>query len=96
MTESPDVGVGPKMNQADLDKGGRMPAGMGSSSLRLTPVELRVLRLVLDGKTNREIACLLHRSRRTVEVHRSHIMRKCGVHNLVALVKMAYGAGMRT
>jgi DNA-binding CsgD family transcriptional regulator len=90
MTESPDVGVGPKMNQADLDQGGDVRVAVGPSSHRLTPTELRVLRLILDGKPNREIACLLSRSRRTVEVHRSHIMRKLGVHTLVDLVKIAF------
>jgi DNA-binding NarL/FixJ family response regulator len=41
----------------------------------------------LDGKPNREIACLLSRSKRTVEVHRSHVMRKLGVRTRVDLVK---------
>jgi DNA-binding NarL/FixJ family response regulator len=90
MPESPVVGAGPKMNQADLDQGADVPVGVGPSSPRLTPTELRVLRLILDGKPNREIACLLSRSKRTVEVHRSHIMRKLGVHNLVDLVKSTF------
>ncbi len=53
----------------------------------LTRTEMQVLRLIIDGKTNREIANTIHRSVRTIEVHRAHIMRKCGVDDLVDLVK---------
>jgi len=55
----------------------------------LTRAEMRVLRLILDGKTNKETARLLYRSLHTIEVHRKHIMRKFGVHNVVDLVKRA-------
>jgi len=55
----------------------------------LTRAEMKVLRLILDGKTNKETARLLCRSLHTIEVHRKHIMRKFGVHNVVDLVKRA-------
>jgi two-component system response regulator FixJ len=55
----------------------------------LTPAEMRVLRFILDGKTNKETAHLLHRSESTIEVHRKHIMRKLGAENVVDLVKRA-------
>jgi len=51
----------------------------------LSPTERRVLDLVLRGFTNRDIAALLKRSRRTIEVHRRHLMRKAGVKNVVQL-----------
>lgn len=53
----------------------------------LTPGEAKVLRLVINGMTNKEIANLLNRSKRTIEVHRANIMCKLGVDNLVDLVK---------
>ncbi len=53
----------------------------------LTKTEMIVLRLILDGKSTKEIAKLRHRSVRTIEDHRSRIMRKIGVDNLVDLVK---------
>ena len=55
----------------------------------LTQGEERVLKLVLDGKSNKEIADLLNRSRRTIEVHRARVMRKLGADSLVDLVKRA-------
>ncbi len=53
----------------------------------LTKTEMIILRLILDGKSTKEIAGLRHRSVRTIEDHRSRIMRKLGVDNLVDLVK---------
>lgn len=60
----------------------------------LTKTEMKVLRFILDGKSSKEIAYLLHRSVRTIEVHRSRIMRKLGVDNLVDLVKRAAAMGL--
>lgn len=59
-----------------------------------TRAEMRVLRLILDGKSNKEAAYLLHRSISTIEVHRKHIMRKLGVDNIVDLVKRATSIGI--
>jgi FixJ family two-component response regulator len=55
----------------------------------LTKNETGILKLIIEGKSNREIAQLLHRSIRTVEVHRSRVMQKLGVDNLVDLIKTA-------
>ncbi len=56
---------------------------------RLTKTEKTILRLILQGKTNKAIANILCRSVRTVEVHRSHIMHKFDVCSIVDLVKRA-------
>ena len=53
----------------------------------LTKTEMRVLRLILSGKSTKEIARLRYRSVRTIEDQRSSIMHKLGVDNLVDLVK---------
>jgi len=63
------------------------PANMGPRE-PLTRTEMRVLRLIIDGKSNRDVADMVHRSVRTVEVHRAHIMRKFGVGDVVDLVKL--------
>ena len=60
----------------------------------LTENEIRVLKLVIDGKSNTEIAYLLHRSVRTIEVHRANLMRKLDVANVVDLVKRAATMGL--
>jgi FixJ family two-component response regulator len=60
----------------------------------LTRSETRVLKLVIDGKSNKEIASLLKRSKRTIEVHRARVMRKLGVDNLIDLVKRTAAMGL--
>ena len=55
----------------------------------LTKVEKKVLKLILEGKGNKEMAYVLGRAMRTVERHRSNIMHKFGVDNIVNLVKKA-------
>jgi FixJ family two-component response regulator len=62
-------------------------------SKSLTKMETIVLRLIVGGRTNKEIARILRRSVRTVEVHRSHIMHKLNVDNVVDLVKRADAMG---
>jgi len=55
----------------------------------LTKVENKILELVMQGKSSKEIAFQLKRSIRTIEEHRAHIMQKLGAHNLVELTKKA-------
>ncbi len=57
---------------------------------RLTPAERRVLRLVSEDKTSKEIADELGLSTRTVENHRTNICAKLDVHGIHSLVKFAY------
>ena len=59
----------------------------------LTKTENIILKLILDGKSNKGIAYMLQRSERTIEVHRSHIMHKLNVDNIVDLVKRASSLG---
>ena len=60
----------------------------------LTESEMKVLKLIIDGKSNKEIAHLLHRSIRTIEVHRGHLMSKLDVDNVVDLVKRVAMMGL--
>jgi len=60
----------------------------------LTGAEEQVLHLLLAGKTNSQTARALHRSPRTVEVHRAHIMRKLRVSSMVDLVRVAAALGL--
>lgn len=55
----------------------------------LTPAERRVLKLISEYKTTKQIADELCVSPRTVEAHRAHISSKLGLHGSLALVKFA-------
>jgi RNA polymerase sigma factor (sigma-70 family) len=58
---------------------------------KLTPREKEVMQHVINGRHNREIAQELNISVRTVEVHKTRLMAKLGVTNVVDLVKINMG-----
>lgn len=58
----------------------------------LTPRELEVLRLMVEGKANKVIAIDLNISQRTVEIHRARVMEKLGANSLAHLVRMVMAA----
>jgi len=60
----------------------------------LTPMEIAVLELLMEGKTNIQVGRAIHRSSRTVEGHRRKIMRKLKVSNAVDLVRVAATMGL--
>lgn len=55
---------------------------------QLTPREKEILKLLVDGKSNKVVAARLAISPRTVEVHRANIMGKLQAHSLVDLVRI--------
>ncbi|MEW6735110.1 MAG: response regulator transcription factor [Acidobacteriota bacterium] len=56
--------------------------------------ELEILRLLAEGKSNKVIADELCISIKTVEKHRTNIMQKLEIHNIVDLVKYAIKHGI--
>jgi DNA-binding NarL/FixJ family response regulator len=56
---------------------------------RLTPAELRVLRLLAENKTSPQIAAELHLSVRTVQNHRAHACEKLGFTGAHRLLQFA-------
>ncbi|MFZ5765434.1 MAG: helix-turn-helix transcriptional regulator [Thermodesulfobacteriota bacterium] len=54
---------------------------LASRAIGLTPRELQIADLVRHGRTNKEIAALLHLSHGTVELHRNAIRKKLGLNN---------------
>ncbi len=59
----------------------------------LTKREREVMRLVVAGRPNKEIAARLRINQRTVESHRATVMKKLGVRSLSDLVRLAIAAG---
>jgi DNA-binding NarL/FixJ family response regulator len=55
----------------------------------LTPTERRVLQMIAEDKTSREIGDELFVSHRTIDTHRLNISRKLNLHGNLALVKFA-------
>jgi DNA-binding NarL/FixJ family response regulator len=61
---------------------------------QLSPRQMEVLRLVVDGATTREIAQRLQLSVKTIETHRGEVMKRLGIHDLVSLVRYATRVGL--
>jgi DNA-binding NarL/FixJ family response regulator len=60
----------------------------------LTPRELEVLSLLVQGRAGREIASTLVISPKTVSSHLQHVMAKLGVHSRAQAVARAYEMGL--
>ena len=66
----------------------------GASEAQLTPRERQVAQLVAEGKSNKEIAAVLHISVKTAEFHRGRLMRKLQLHDVAGVVRYAIRQGM--
>ena len=60
----------------------------------LTPRELEVMKLVIKGMLNKQIASELGTSIKTIKVHRSRVMRKMEAESVADLVRLAEKAGI--
>jgi DNA-binding NarL/FixJ family response regulator len=78
-----------------LDSQLKRPAALkGNRSAGLTPRELEVLQMIVDGKSNKEIATALDLSANTVAVHRANMMDTLGIHKAAELVVYAIRNGL--
>jgi DNA-binding NarL/FixJ family response regulator len=66
----------------------------GTGRPRLTEREKEVLRLIAEGKSNKEIAESLCLSIKTVAAHRANIIEKLDIHSRAELVKYAIRQGL--
>jgi len=78
-----------------LDSQLERPAALkGERNSGLTPRELEILQMIVDGKSNKEIAAALDLSANTVAVHRANIMDALGIHKTAELVVYAIRNGL--
>lgn len=90
-----DLYVHPSMTRALLHPSATPAADRRASATdTLTPREVDVLRLLVRGNTNRQIAGLLGLSIRTVENHRANLMGKLGLSSRVELMNYAEDHGL--
>jgi two-component system NarL family response regulator len=62
--------------------------------VQLTPREMSTLKLMADGKSNKEIASELAISERTVKTHLGHLFEKLGVTSRTEAIKVATRRGL--
>jgi two-component system response regulator NreC len=89
-----DMYVDPSMLRSLIEEKSS-PAAVGQESGEpLTPRETEVLKLIVQGYTNRQIGKELHISVRTVDGHRANLSRKLGLRSRVELVRYARDHGL--
>jgi DNA-binding NarL/FixJ family response regulator len=66
----------------------------GERNTGLTTREVQILKMICDGKSNKEIAAELDLSPNTVGVHRANIMDALGIHKTAELVVYAIRNGL--
>jgi DNA-binding NarL/FixJ family response regulator len=85
------VAAGEKVLDSQLD---RPSALKGERNAGLTQRELEILQMIVDGKSNKEIAGILDLSANTVAVHRANMMDTLGIHKTAELVVYAIRNGL--
>jgi DNA-binding NarL/FixJ family response regulator len=75
-------------------EGGFRPKKGSPKRAALTPREAEVLQLVAEGKANKETADVLGVSIKTVEKHRTNLMRKLNINHTAGLTRYAINAGI--
>ena len=79
---------------------GVLNRGIGEEDKFTTPItelsmrEREVMKLLAEGRPNRDVAKMLHISPRTVDSHRANIMKKLSVNSNAELVQMAIKYGV--
>jgi len=64
------------------------------AATELTDRETEILKLIANGFSNKEIGEKIFISHKTVDVHRTNLMKKLGVNNVAALVRLAFQEGL--
>ncbi len=83
----------PEVARAAMEESGPERAGADPYET-LTDREKQVLRLVAEGKSNKEVADVLGISVKTAMSHREHVMEKLDLHNRAELVRFAIKIGV--
>ena len=68
--------------------------GDDAPSTQLTPRQREVLQLIAEGQSTKEIARRLDLSVKTVDTHRSQLMRQLDIHEVAGLVRHAMRIGL--
>jgi two-component system, NarL family, response regulator NreC len=89
-----DLYVHPAMMRALLAEPGPETKPASTLAESLTPREVDVLRLIVRGHTNSQIAEILSLSVRTVEYHRANLTGKLNLHSRVDLIRYAAENGI--
>ena len=88
--------LSPPLSESEVEAFAEESEGQSDRFQTLTPREKQVLQLVAEGSANAATARQLNLSVRTIEVHRSHLMRKLNLKNQAELMRFAVQRGIVT
>lgn len=86
--------LSPPLSERALEAYASRGGAPGDPYYTLSEREQEVLRLVAEGNSNAQIAAQLFISRRTVETHRAHAMKKLGLRSQIELALYAVRRGI--
>jgi len=86
--------LSPSVAGGFLGRGSDGSGAPASPLATLTAREREVMKLLSEGHPNRDVAKVLHVSPRTIDSHRSNIMRKLGINSNAELVQVAIKSGL--
>jgi DNA-binding NarL/FixJ family response regulator len=84
----------PAIARTVVDEAGSASPSGDAAYESLTSREKQVLKLVAEGRSNKEVADVLEISVKTAMTHREHLMQKLGIHNRTDLIRFAIRAGV--
>jgi DNA-binding NarL/FixJ family response regulator len=86
----------PKVSKRVMEKFSQMSSGRDDFERygKLTRREKEILQLIVEGKSNKEIASKYFISLKTVENHRTNLMRKLNIHRSIDLIKFTLRLGL--
>ncbi len=84
----------PEVARTAMEEANPAAPGQADPYESLTDREKQVLKLVAEGRSNKEVAEVLGISVKTAMSHREHVMEKLGLHNRTELVRFALKRGV--
>jgi len=86
--------VTPSINEALVQAQIERPGRQDGVRFKLTPRQREVLQLIVEGRSSKEMAEVLHLSPRTIEFHKYRLMRELGLRTTAELVQYAVKSGI--
>jgi DNA-binding NarL/FixJ family response regulator len=89
-----EIFTSPRFGEDILSKFQNRNGGLNREMADLTDRQRQILQLLVEGRSNKEIATALNLSVKTIEFHRAKIMNKLGAQTAAELSRMAIRLGM--
>lgn len=86
--------LSPEVSKHVIDNYVQSVGTQGSPLEQLTPRQREILKLISEGRTNKEMAGILNLSIKTIDTHRTQLMDRLDIHDVAGLVRFAIKMGL--